>query len=287
MFRGSDVVRGGLLTADALRSSAWRRLFRGVYADAGLPDSHGLRVRGARLLIPASAAFSGRTAAFLHGATTLVGPAHEVEISIPPDMQFGPVAGLRVRRVPLPGSELTRSGAFVFTAGLRTALDIARTEPVLDSVPALDVLLARGVVDRSELRDAAARMSRVRGVRSTRRAASLADGRAESPPESRLRVIFALAGLTAVPQFTVRNQDGTFAGRVDLAFPAHRIAVEYDGLWHAATGQFGRDRRRLNRLAAAGWVVLHVTARDLYDVDALLAALRALLAGRECGQSGL
>lgn len=38
-----------------------------------------------------------------------------------------------------------------------------------------------------------------------------------------------------------------------------RLAIEYDGLWHAGAGQFGRDRRRLNALHAAGWRVLHVT----------------------------
>ena len=171
-------------------------------------------------------------------------------------------------------------------AEVRTAVDIARTDPVLDSVPALDVLLAGGIIGLHELRDAAAGLKDVRGARWARQAASLADRRAESQPESRLRVILALAGLHAVPQFTVRDATGAFAGRVDLAFPAHRVAVEYDGAWHGAAGQLGRDRRRLNRLAAAGWVVFHVTARDLYDVDGLLAALRALLADRECGEPG-
>lgn len=40
------------------------------------------------------------------------------------------------------------------------------------------------------------------------------------------------------------------------------------------------DRRRLNRLVAAGWVVRHVTADDLRRPDALVARLRALRAAR-------
>jgi hypothetical protein len=154
VFRAGDVLRDGLLTRDALRSSAWRRLFRGVYADADLEDSFGLRVRGARLIAPASATFSGRTAAYLHGATGLVDLPTPVEVSVPTGVQFGPVAGLRVRRVGLPDDHVTRVGPFRFTTGLRTALDIARGEPVLDAVPALDVLLARGTVGSRELRDA-------------------------------------------------------------------------------------------------------------------------------------
>jgi hypothetical protein len=45
-----------------------------------------------------------------------------------------------------------------------------------------------------------------------------------------------------------------------------------------------RDRQRLNRLVAAGWTVLHVTAADLRDADALIARVRALLAGPLAGK---
>ncbi|WP_222263215.1 endonuclease domain-containing protein [Modestobacter marinus] len=81
---------------------------------------------------------------------------------------------------------------------------------------------------------------------------ALADGRAESPPESRLRVLLTMAGLPPVPQWSVRRADGVFIARVDLAYPAVRLAVEYDGAWHGEPGQLGRDRRRLNALVAAG-----------------------------------
>jgi very-short-patch-repair endonuclease len=62
------------------------------------------------------------------------------------------------------------------------------------------------------------------------------------------------------------------------------VAIEYDGAWHAGRGQFTRDRRRLNRLAAAGWTVLHVTAADLYEPEALVARVRALLATTTSGK---
>jgi G:T-mismatch repair DNA endonuclease (very short patch repair protein) len=56
------------------------------------------------------------------------------------------------------------------------------------------------------------------------------------------------------------------------------VAVEYDGLWHAETGQFARDRRRLNRLQAAGWRIVFVTAADLRDAVGLIARIAAALA---------
>ena len=66
--------------------------------------------------------------------------------------------------------------------------------------------------------------------------------------------------------------------RVDFAWPARRLALEYDGLWHGEAGQFIRDRERLNRLREAGWQVVFVTAADLRDPDRLLARIAAALA---------
>lgn len=283
VFRKRDVVAAGLLTDDALRSSAWRRLYRGVYADAELPDTFDVRVRGAALLVPASAVFSGRTAAYLHGATALVDPRTTVEVSVPVGARFGPVAGLRVHQSVLPSADVTKVRALAATTALRAALDIAVREPLPEAVVALDVLLAGAHVGRGQLADAASLMTR-RGARRAQHAVALADPRAESPPESRLRVLLALAGLPAVPQFTVRDGDGRFVARVDLAFPVHRVAIEYDGAWHGERGQLTRDRRRLNRLMAAGWTVLHVTAADMREPEALVAQVRALIAAPASGK---
>lgn len=277
MFRGADAMATGQLTRDQLRSSAWRRLYRGVYADAQVPLTFGLRVAGAALLLPQQAAFSGRTAAYLHGARELVDVGTPVEVSVPREVRFGPVTGLRVRRLPLPETDVGLVSGRRVTRPTRTALDIARAEPLLDAVPALDVLLARAVVGRSELREAALAGAGARGGRAAARAVELASPFAESQPESTVRVLLTLAGLAPVVQHSVRDGDGNFVARVDLAFPARCVAVEYDGAWHAAPGQFAKDRRRLNRLVAAGWTVIHVTAADLRDPAALVARVRAAL----------
>ncbi|MEV1145703.1 hypothetical protein AB0I76_18785, partial [Micromonospora sp. NPDC049799] len=68
IFRGSTAVSRGLLTRNDLRSSAWRSLFRDVYADAVLPVTHRHRCRAAlRWLVPAGSAIAGRSAAALYG----------------------------------------------------------------------------------------------------------------------------------------------------------------------------------------------------------------------------
>jgi hypothetical protein len=51
-------------------------------------------------------------------------------------------------------------------------------------------------------------------------------------------------------------------------------------MWHGERRAFLSDRRRLNRLTAAGWAVLHVTAHDLEHPERFLARVRALRAQR-------
>jgi len=283
VFRARDVVADGVLTPAALRSSAWRRLYRGVYADSSLGDDVGLRIRGASLLAPPAAAFTGRTAAWLHGASELADVRDPIEITVPAGCSFGPVAGLRIRHVQLAASDLTSVAGRRCTTGLATAVSLAATEETTRAVAALDVLLARGVVGMRALEEAAETVTG-RGSRRVRRAIGLADPRAESQPESVLRVVLALAGIPAVPQHTVRH-GGRFVARVDLALPELRIAIEYDGAWHGAAPQLTRDRRRLNALTEAGWKVLFVTAADLRDPVALVAKVRAFIAAATSGKS--
>lgn len=53
--------------------------------------------------------------------------------------------------------------------------------------------------------------------------------------------------------------------RIDVAFPAHQLAVELDGWeWHGKhLGDFQRDRERQNLLSIQGWTILRFTAKDV------------------------
>ena len=67
---------------------------------------------------------------------------------------------------------------------------------------------------------------------------------------------------------------------MDFAWPEHRLAVEYEGAWHGEPQNVARDRARLNRLTAAGWRVVFVTAADVRRPARLLARIAAALAPR-------
>jgi very-short-patch-repair endonuclease len=91
-------------------------------------------------------------------------------------------------------------------------------------------------------------------------------------------VALVLAGLRPVPQFDV-FEDSEWLGRVDLAFPEARIAIEYEGAYHFEDGQIIRDDVRYARLRAAGWTVIRLSAAHLRDLDTIVARVHAALEG--------
>lgn len=105
----------------------------------------------------------------------------------------------------------------------------------------------------------------------------MADPSAESLPESKMRVHLLLDGLRPVPQYWIEDRAGRIA-RVDLAFPEHRVAIEYDGDWRdGETWALNRDRDRLNRVHAVDWRVVFVTAPLLRNVPKMLQTVREAL----------
>ncbi|MEU8421652.1 hypothetical protein AB0C15_12330 [Micromonospora sp. NPDC048835] len=174
------------------------------------------------------------------------------------------------RDVPIPRSDPGR-------AAWETALWL---DPVR-AVAIVDSLLGQELVDRDSLEAMAARNADRPGGRRARWVFDMADGGAESPPESHLRVRLVLSGL---PRPAVQHPIRLPTGLVlhpDLAWPHYRVAVEYDGQWHSDPEQLHRDRRRLNQLVGAGWLVLHVTSRRLHgEFPSVLREVREALVSR-------
>ncbi|MFS8478845.1 MAG: type IV toxin-antitoxin system AbiEi family antitoxin [Micromonosporaceae bacterium] len=280
VFRGSVVIGAGDLNRAVLRGPQWRRLLRDVYVASHVEVDHAVLCRAAHLVIPPRAVIAGASAACLYGVDVLR-PGAPVEVLTPPAARFGPVQGLRIRCEALPDTDVTRIGDLRVTTPERTAWDLARQRDLEAAVVALDAFARAGHVRTAQLRARLAAAKGRKGSRRAERAIGLMDSRAESPQESRLRVKLLMAGLPVpVAQFEVRHE-GRFIARVDLAWPERRVAVEYDGAWHASAEQLERDRRRLNRLQNAGWLVLHVTAgRMRDDFPAVVAEIAAALAAR-------
>jgi hypothetical protein len=274
VFRGVDAVAAGLLSRRSLAGRSWRRLFPDIYVHSDVPVTHELRAHAAVLLLPA-AVVSGASAAVLWGVP-LVGCDADVEVTLPPAAHPRRIPGLRVRRALLrPVDVLPRTGVPV-TSPEATAVRVAAVLPREDAVVAVDQLIATGFVSLEAVRRRAA-AGQGPGSARARSVCALADGLAASPQETRVRLLIGASALPSpVAQYRVVDA-GQFVARVDFAWPEQKVAVEYDGLWHGEPGQFAKDRRRLNRLQAAGWRVVFVTAADLHRPGELLARIAAAL----------
>ena len=259
------LTRGRL--ADALAQGQLRRVVRNVYVRADVADSVELRAEAAALVVTPGVVFVDRTAAWLHGVDVF--DYRELEILPPLECvvlrdrsrieRTGCVGGERDLAV----NDVTRVHGVRVTTPLRTALDLGCLLPRPDALAALDMFLRQGVRER-EILESLPRYRRRRGVVKLREMTSLMDARAESARESRTRLAIHDADLPAPrPQHWV-TEHGVRIYRLDLAYPRHRVAVEYDGRdWHENTAeQIDADLRRRAWLAARGWTIIVVRRGD-------------------------
>ena len=70
--------------------------------------------------------------------------------------------------------------------------------------------------------------------------------------------------------------------RVDVGFPAQKVAIEVDGFaFHSDPDAFQIDRRRQNDLVLLGWQVLRFTWLDLTAYpDRVIALIRSAISAR-------
>jgi hypothetical protein len=176
-----------------IRLGLVRRLIENVYAVAQLVDSLEVRVAALRLVVPPGAVVTDRTAGWLHGAQNILAPGDH--LVVPRLSIFHRTRGCRLR------TDLTASGqrmmpdehimdvrGILVTNPLRTTCDLGRLLHRDAAFAALDSMLRLGLFAHEELLEWAKGFRGYRHVRQLRALAPLADARAQSPPESILRL---------------------------------------------------------------------------------------------------
>jgi very-short-patch-repair endonuclease len=236
---------------------------QGVWILATITPDRATWVAAARLVMPVDAVLCGLSATTEYGVDVRRDDDFDVHVaftrSVPRRRDR-----LKLRELTLLPDEVVRVGQWLVTSAARTAYDCARWLPLVEAVVVVDALLHAGLTTTDEV---TALVTRHRGERWISRVGSvlsLADGRSESPMESRLRMLLVRAGLVGVePQYEVYTAGGAFVGRLDLAFVEAKVAVEYDGAWHWQ--QRRKDDLRRDAIRALGWTVIVVSADDYYN----------------------
>ncbi|MGY1682748.1 hypothetical protein [Geodermatophilus sp. SYSU D01176] len=171
---------------------------------------------------------------------------------------------------------------FGLTAPARTLVDCAREWELVDAVVAMDAAIHDGRVTRGHLRRALLAGSHWVGIGSAGRAVHLADGRAESPLETRGHLALLAAGLPR-PELQVQLHGASgLVARVDAWFDEAALAVEFDGRVKYADPRDGRDpgdvlwreKRREDAVRELGVRVIRLVQDDV------VGGRRRELAGR-------
>jgi len=267
VFDLEEARRHGL-TKDHLLGPSWRRLQHGVYAWGGIADEPYVRLKAAMRRLPPGAVFSGRSAAWLHGLDVV--PCQPVEVTVPTSSGVTRLAGLAIFRAA--EIDMARAKGLPVTSRVRTLADLGRRLELAEAVVLLDMALHRRMVTSRQLEVWADAHSGCRGVARLRRAIELAEPAAESPMETRLRLLLVLKGLPRPSaQVSLFSASGVFLARPDLYYPSHRLGIEYDGAVHRDS--LAADNRRQNRLVEAGYRLLRFTAGDILDTPDATADL--------------
>lgn len=273
----SDLLaaHGRMWLRHAIGQGRLRPMWRGVVVDSARLADTWTRAAAALLTTGSRAVITGPTAAALHGCTSV--DTARTHVLLPYGCGTRSRAGLAVHHGGFLGDDV------VELAGLRTlGLERVAAELLCSSRPqdglavADEVLRMAGDDHEHARREIGRRIAARADPRGTVRGAGvldLASPRAESAPESRLRMALIEHGFP-VPEvnFWVLDLAGEQVCRVDLAWPSLRIAVEYDG-YAAHVGREELDEARAEDLRARGWIVVRVDRHDARDLTRVIRAL--------------
>ncbi|BBZ79329.1 hypothetical protein MANY_46660 [Mycolicibacterium anyangense] len=268
---GSAAVRRGDITRRGL-ARHYLPVFRDVYLRRDVQMTAQLRARA--VWLSTGATVCGLTAAAALG-TKWLDPSVPVEI-LRADRHAA--AGMVVRSWTVLPDEVCLVASIRATTPARTAFDIGRLLP--QPVPILDALLNATGVSVADVAELARRHPGSRGVAKLRSALERVDGGAESPQESKLRLILVDGGLP-VPETQIMFRD--LRVRVDMGWREWKVAVEYDGVQHwNDRRQRSWDIERIALLEAAGWAVVRVSAEMMGRPHVIVERVRAKLRAAGC-----
>lgn len=255
-FLRADGLKAGL-TKHALDGPRYLNLFGSVRVLATVAVDAFLLAQAALLVAP-DAVLSHHSAARLYGAVVPDCPL--VHLSTTDRERRRRRRGLQWHVSPTMATQTFRG--LLVTTPAQTFLDLAHQLDLVDLVVLGDSLVHRGRVKPHELATAAEE----RGSALAQRAAALVRSGAESPMETKVRLLLVLAGFPEPRvQLSVRSRDGSIRYRLDLAYPDLRVAIEYDGRHHAEDAhQWGHDIERREWLDGRGWRVIVVRSPDVH-----------------------
>ncbi|MEH6382480.1 MAG: hypothetical protein V7768_12335 [Dietzia cercidiphylli] len=208
----------------------------------------------------------GLAAALIHRERWYAPAAVEREVDIYA-VGTAPAPGrVRLRRLrrALPAGQVEAIGGLRVTSAARTAIDVARWEVNDDTAIAkIDAVCNRSRIAVSEVSALARGLRGLHGLQRVRSLLRWCDQRADSPPETRLRLLIVRSDLPdPTPQVEIHNEYGVKVATADLAYEVGKVAVFYDGDVHRGRSTWEYDARVNAELSELGWQVVRFDAPE-------------------------
>jgi predicted transcriptional regulator of viral defense system len=243
------------------------RIHRGVYSlvPRELLTREGLYM-AAVLACGEGAVLSHRSAARLHGLRNY--GYHRIEVTVPRRSRRTH-SGVAVHTsTTLTQADVTVVNAIATTTVARTLFDLGESITPRQLERAFDQADIMQTLDLNEVRDQLARNPNrpaAKAVKHLLKTHYIGSTPTDNEFEDAFLALTRSLNLPdPTPQFYIDPQDGEPPIRADFAWPDRKIVVETDGRrTHGTNHAFESDRRRDQRLAAAGWTVIRTTWRQL------------------------
>lgn len=272
-------------TRHQARRGKWRRVGSGLYVPSEVdPTTPEQRAVELAARYPESA-ISGWGALWMHGAGFFDGCAPDGRTPLPLAVALGRRRGCRATdAVRLsyeelePDDAVTVWGVAVTTPARALFDEVRAAASWREAVVAIEMAVAAGVIGLGDLRRYAElhrswrRSGRVLGP-----LAHCVVG-AESPNETRLRLLWTVdAGLPPpLVNATITDRAGHTICRADLLDPEAGLVAEYDGAEHRAASRHTSDVRREERCRELGLEYVKVTGLDLLEPWRVVTRLRSV-----------
>jgi len=260
-----------------IRSGRWSRVAAGRYRILAMDDPID-RAKAAASVLP-DATLSHFTAAAIQHMDHVDASTPTVTVHARTTHSFPGVVVVRTRDL-LPRHTSTVDG-FPVTTPERTIVDLAAVISTAQLGFVIDAALASRRVTLDGIRSVFADVAR-KGKPGVVALRAALDGRGTdtagaSMLEARANRLLRQSGLPPFEtEYPIPWDEGR---RFDVAFVAHRVAIEWDShRWHSDRGSFERDRRRDRLAILNGWRVLRFTWGDVEDrPGAVLSTVEALV----------
>jgi len=279
-FRGTEALAAGIVTPHQLRTD-FEAVHRNVYIPRGQPLTPVTRAVAAWLWSGRAATVAGLSAAALY-RTAWIDPWLPAELN---RRSRDKTKGILLHSDALWDDETCARGGITLTTPARTAFDLGRRNGLISTVIRVDALMHATGLKIADIEPLIDRHGGARGLMQLRRVLQMVDGGAESPYETKTRLMLVASGLPRPQtQIEVRDEWDAVLARIDMGWEEWKVGVEFDGAQHwTDPAQRTWDIDRLAELEARGWTIIRVSADLLRNrPEVVVARIRRALSAAGC-----